>query len=371
MNMKQKKLSPFWCIYIGIVSVLVILLITGAGILISYLSAFENSQPIHPAESAFSYYFEEGNFEAALKAAKFKTSKAEDLSVVAKALKDQSRGKKFALCAIGTEDGLATYNVVLTDPKYVKDKQTGPSGDTKIATMRFAKSKEKGEWGFSPYQFSDIKFFFKGQVNITCAIPENYTLLVNSGKMGEDMVSEKEAHEWNAYLPEKTPGITLNVFQLTDLFREPTLLCKDGEGNPVDLTLNEKTGRYEAGITYEKEVDQALKDRIMMGMKEYAKYIQDDGSLGVVASYFDRTSMFYKNTAGNPSVFVWDHNGFEFKNEVIEDFYFFDDNTLCCHVVFDQVLKKTGREDYIDHLDMTIFVKKQGNTWRIFDRIVR
>ena len=56
---------------------------------------------------------------------------------------------------------------------------------------------------------------------------------------------------------------------------------------------------------------------------------------------------------------------------MVEDFYYFDEKTLCCHISFDQHLKKTGREDYVDNLDMTIFARKIGRNWRIYDRIVR
>jgi hypothetical protein len=116
-------------------------------------------------------------------------------------------------------------------------------------------------------------------------------------------------------------------------------------------------------------VDKAVSDRLLKGLKEYATYMQDDGSIGRVSPYFDTKSDFYKSTASNPSSFVWDHNGYEFKNESVEDFYFFDENTLCCHISFDQVLKMTGKENYVDNLSMIVFAHKIKGTWRIFQCI--
>lgn len=361
MKIFKKNLSLFWTVYTGVCFGLVLLLVIGSIVLTSFLSAFEKSQPIHPAKEAFERYFEKGDFEEALKKAGFQTNKAENLSIVADALKEQAKGKKFTLCATGAEGGKATYNVVLAGGEN--------SADTKIATLEMTKSEETSSFGFSPYEFSDIRFFFKGQESITCAVPESYTLFIN-GAVYEDENATTEEHQWNKYLPKNVDGITLKVYTLTGLFAKPTLSLKDEKGNEAEFLLDEESGRYEAVLTYE-QVDSALKNRILTGMKEYAKYIQADGNLGTVATYFDKSSMFYKNTAGNPSSFVWDHNGYEFKKEVIEDFYFFDENTLCCHVSFDQVLKKTGREDYIDQLDMTIFAKKINGSWQIFDRIVR
>ena len=47
----------FWKIYAVFVSVLVIVAILGTGLLLSWLEAFEKSQPIHSAKAVFNDYF--------------------------------------------------------------------------------------------------------------------------------------------------------------------------------------------------------------------------------------------------------------------------------------------------------------------------
>lgn len=385
MNTERKKLPLFWGVYLAVTVSVIALILIGAALLTSYLAAFEESQPIHGAEKIFRQYFESKNFEAALKDSGFAVGETETLSDAAEALSALTEGKVMSFYAVSSEEGEANYNVVVIDSEKISS-QTGSGEEvkdataemavqgipsTKIATLRFEKSEKKGSFGFRGYEFSEMEIFLEGKNEAKVCIPSGYSLFVNGKELGEGYIKSSSDHEWNEYLPEGTEGITLSDYEITGLYAEPSLTCTDEEGEEIALARNEETGVWEAALRYEDNVDAALSQRILTGMEEYAKYMQDDGSIGTVSTYFDRTSMFYKNTASNPSSFVWDHNGYEFRNEVIDEFYFFDENTLCCHVSFDQVLKMYGKEDYVDHLDMTVFVRKVGSSWRIYDRIVR
>lgn len=368
MNLKKIKLPVFWVVFISVAAFLVLSTFVGLVILNEYLRAFELSQPIHSAKSSFVRYFEGDDFEEAVKLSGLEVSEFESASSASEAIKALAEGKKLDFYSASSKDGKALYHVVLIDEKNQADGEVIPS--TKLGSIQLKKKTEKGSFGCYGYEFEKVSLATKGEESVRALLPAGYQLLVNEKAAGEAYQIQKSEHEWNSYLPEGVSGIEMIEYEISGLFLKPSLSATDAEGNEVELLYDEEAGLFRAEMHYEN-ADKALADRILTGMKNYAAYIQNDGSIGKVSPYFDTGSMFYRNTASNPSVFVWDHNGYEFKNETIEDFYFFDENTLCCHVLFDQVLKKYGSEDYVDRIDMTIFVRKIGSTWRIYDRIVR
>lgn len=369
MKLNWKKLPVFWVVFLSVFAFLVLVSTVGLIVLNGYLKAFEAAQPIHPAKEAFRRYFTAGNFEEVIEVSGIEVSEFESKESVSDAIKKLSEGKKMDFYSVFAKEGEASYNVVLI-PEQEEHTEGGAVASEKLASIQLKKSEKKGAFGFYGYEFSGAELSVKGEKSVHALVPSGYQLLVNGKEVGEAYQIGSSEHEWNSYLPKGVPGISMVEIQISGLFSEPTLAAKSPEGEEVALNFDEEKGLYRAELSYEKEVDSALSGRILTGMKEYAAYIQNDGSIGRVSPYFDTGSMFYRNTASNPSMFVWDHNGYYFRDESIKDFYYFDENTLCCRVTFDQVLKKYGSEDYVDRIDMTVFVRKIGSTWRIFDRFV-
>lgn len=369
MNLKKIKLPVFWTVFISVAAFLVVTTIIGLIVLTNYLEAFEAAQPVHPAKEAYHRYFAAGGFEEAIEASDLEVSEFESAASVSDAMKALSEGKKMEYYSAYAKEGEALYNVVLVDEN-TEAGENGAVPSTKLASIALKKSEKKGSFGFCGYETAGISFALKGQKSVRALVPAGYSLLVNGKAVSESYQSGKAEHKWNEYLPKGVSGIEMVQYEISGLFSEPSLTAQDAEGNEVEMNYEEEADLYTAELSYEKNVDSALSNRILTGMKEYAAYIQNDGSIGKVSPYFDTASMFYRNTANNPSMFVWDHNGYYFRDESVRDFYFFDDNTLCCRVTFDQVLKKYGSEDYVDRIDMTVFVRKIGSSWRIYDRYV-
>ena len=361
-------LTPFLKRYLTVLLVVLVLFAIGALTLTFALSAYENSQSSHAAKEEFTRYFKKAKYEDALKKAGYEAGETENLKTVAKAIKEQAKTKVFDLIFIQEEDGIATYHVVLSAPTYVKEAagKEFVGGDIKVAEMRFEKSEKKNFWGFSSYEFLDMQFFFQGDLTITCAIPSTYTLLVNGTHAGDEAVLSTEEHLYNSFLPENKEGITLKIYEFSDFFLEPTLVCQDEEGKGVEMKKNEASGRWEVVLPYESEVDQALKDRILGGAMEYAKYLQKDTSLSALAPYFVKSGPFYRKAEEYTFIRYWDHQSYLFRNEDITEIFFYDEDTLTCHVSFDQVLQKSGKEDYVVHHDYTVFAQREGGAWRLY-----
>ncbi|MBR3836850.1 MAG: hypothetical protein IKJ74_01780 [Clostridia bacterium] len=377
MTQKKRSFPIFWCIYALLLIAFVAFLYWGAGELKAYLTAFENSQPIHLAESVFQEYFTGDSLVPALEKSGYEPGEYESLEAPAAVLKAMQEGKDISYYSASVLGDEVRYNVVLTDQVQESETETNDEikvqgiPSTKLATIYLNKREEADEYGFRGYEFTKLEMFVKPEKSVKVTAPSTSKLTINGKDVTADHVIGEQAHEFNAFLPQGVEGITLLTYEVTGLYEEPTLALVDRNGMEQTLVQDEKTGAFDAKLNYDSALQEQQADRILTGMKEFAKHMQNDGGIGPVSRYFDTSSMFYRNIAYNLSQFVWDHNGYEFRNEVVENFYAFDENTFCCHVAFDHVLKLYGREDYVDSIDMIIFAKKKGNNFYIYDRIVQ
>ena len=375
MKIEMKKIGVFYPVYIACVVIFAVCLIVGLNLLTSYLTAFEASQPIHGAEEIFNKYFKGEDYIAALELAEYQPGAFETLTDASDLLVEMKEGKKTTFYAAAAAEGEAVYNVVFVSAEEEKQSSEEISvqgiPSTKIATIRLVKKSEAGEWGFFGYEFAGMEMFLKGEKSVRVTAPSTAKVSLNGIEIPADFVVEETAHEFNEYLPQGVEGITLLTYEVMGLLSDSQLSCKDKDGIDMTLEQNEESGDFSAKLNYSSTLKETHSDRVMKGMQEYAKYIQNDGRIGLVSQYFDTASMFYRNIAYNLSQFVWDHNSYHFEKEYIDEFYQFDENTFCCHVSFDHVLKLAGREDYVDVLDMIVFVKKKGNNFYIYDRIVQ
>ena len=354
---RTKKRHVFWPIYFGVVALVIFAITIGASVLISWLDAFEQSQPIHAAEAVYKEYFEGEKWSELLKLANYKKGPLEQNGEAQAALAALKKGKDMSFYSVGGDD-LIEYNVILTSPKDGNKTQ-------KIASFTVKKSEKAGRYGLYGYEFDSAKVFLDRKESVEIVIPAHYTLYAGENEITSDPVSTTP-HAWNEHLPDDVPGVDYATYRFEELLKVPTFSVKDENGSDVALTADE-SGVLKAELVMASDVDPALSQRLLTGMETYAAYMQDDGSIGAVGKYFDKESDFYKSAKANPSSFVWDHNGYEFQNERVENFFFFNENTLCCSISFDQVLKMTGRENYVDRLSMTVYAKNVNGTWYIFN----
>ncbi len=368
--MKTKKPSLFLILYLSMVAFGVILLVAGGFVMKSWLSAFESSEPLYPAKEVYDKYFSSGSYSDALKEAALTSGEFEDGSAVEEILKKTVEGKTVTFYSAQISEDGARYNVVLTDPEAEAD-ESGVIPSQKLATIHLDRKDESMAFGFRGYEFSRLEMFLEPTESVTVTLPASSTLLINGKKADESYKLGESEHKYNAFLKEGVKGITLATYRIEGLYLPPEIRCVDSEGKEHTLTQNED-GSFSAEINYSEDLKNKMGDRILQGMKEYAKWMQADCEIDSVIPYFDTSSQFYKNTAANPWIYAWgEHHSYEFQNEVVEDFYAYDEDHFSCHISFDQVLHRWGRQDFVDRLDMIVFVRKVGGSFKIYDRIVQ
>ncbi|MBR2635089.1 MAG: hypothetical protein IKD31_05875 [Clostridia bacterium] len=381
-KVKGRRYFPFfWVIYTVLIAVFAVALSYGLGWLNRFLVAFENSQPIHRAEAIFREYFSGSDYVAALEKSNFKVGEYETLASVSRYLTELKGEREVSYYSISTSETEAKYNFVFIDPADLErdETNTAPENDiqgvpsTKIATVRFVRSDVADEFGFFGYEFADMEMFATPTHSFKVTLPASSKLYCNGKEVSAEKKTAEEPHPFNQFLPKglDVEGVTMVTYEASGLFLEPEMRAVDRDLIPHVLTFLEDEGGYRSNLNYSADLKDAYSKRIMEGMQAYACHMQNDVRLAVVKPYFDLQSEFYIGILENLSQFVWDHDSYEFQNQYIDEFYRFDDNTFCCHVSFDHVLKLRGREDYIDRLDMIIFARKIGNEFYIYDRWVQ
>ncbi len=366
----MKKPSLFLTIYLSVLLFFTALAVGGGVFLHRWLIAFEASEAIHPANEAYESYFANGDFSQALEKADLPISEFEEPSILPSFVKKIADGKNITFYSAHVGEEHAKYNVVLTDPDATAD-ENGVIPSKKLATIHLVRNEEEVGFGFRGYSFSHLEMFVQPKETVTVTLPSTSKLYLGEKEVGEKYKVSESEHPFNAFLKKGVPGITMTSYTVDGLYLAPEIRCVDKNGKEHLLTKNED-GSYTAELNFDDAVKKAHGDRILAGMKEYAKWMQADCEIDTVRPYFDTSSQFYKNTAANPWIYAWgEHHSYEFQNEVIENFFAFDENTFCCHVSFDQVLHRWGRQDFVDRLDMIVFVRNIGGSFQIYDRIVQ
>lgn len=409
--MKKFRSFPyFWTVY----ALLILLFVGGVAVglryLTDYLHSFEASQPIHEAQRVFDRYFAQGDFLEAVRLADLPLSEFETEEAPAELLRQMKEGKELAFYSIPCKEGEAQYNVVLIDPGQTppateaipatKPSQTtetveteepitgflplshrvaavgetsGEPGvvgipSTKIATIYLVQGTEKDAWGYTRYEFSHLQLYLKAKEQVAVTIPSHSSLQLNGVAVERKYITESKDHIFNDFLSQGVPGFQMERYEVDGLYLPPVLASTDRDQVPHRLEQEEEDGSYTALLNYSTNLQQQYADFIMQGMKQFAMHIQRDANFATVIPYFDPQSEFYRHIYENPGQWVTGHNGFSFQEEYIGEFYSLDENTFCCRVSFDQHLHRNGQPDYVDPLDMMVFVHRVGDRFLIYDR---
>ncbi len=347
---RKRKLPVFYRIYFVCIAVFVLALVIGLIWLRGYLADYESAQPKYVAEEVFEKYYKTKDFDTIAAGADPSTT-FEDIDVIAEYLHSQY------------DDDELTYSSVTTDDDS-KLKYIVKSGDLKISSFILKKSGEKSKKGFDLYALDSFEIFYTADESANVLVPEGCTVYVNDVLLGEESIVEKDITDVYKCPEGVTPPAYVK-YAVNGLIHEPTVSVKNGD-KTCDVTFNEATGEYFAGLPNNEELKAEHADFVMKGIKEYAAYMQNDSWWGAVKVYLDPDSDLYESVYTAEQYFVIDHNGFEFVDEHIGDFFAYDENTFSCRVAFTQNLKMYGTEDYTDNIDMTVYLRRCGDEFRIF-----
>lgn len=352
----RKERSLFWKIYRIVLIVAFALVAVGLIYLTTVLKDYEAVQPKHVAKEVFDTYFKNFNAEEYAKTC-VSDGGFESEEDIAAALKSVTEGKEIKYYRVSSGMEKSFKYIVKAD-------------DTKFASFKLVEDKDAGT-RFTSYKATDFQLYVNTGKGVTVEVPAGYKLFVNDIQVGEDKITEKDVKtEESLHIPDDVKPISYNKYTVSGLMKDPTVKVTDGSGKEatVDKTGDSTYKAYPVSDTALKEQYHAW---ILKGMKRYAEYMQHSSNNPVsfreISVYFDPSSDLYEDIKTEENMFVWDYDSVEYENDVTDNYIKYDDNTFSCRVAFVQILHKSGKDDYKDHLDLTLYLRRVGDEFLIYD----
>ena len=237
-----------------------------------------------------------------------------------------------------------------------------------VGLLYIKEKDEKTKYGQPVYEFDKLNMFFEQPlVTVNVRLPEKYTAYADGVEIAEQFVTtsgikDDERDE----VPEGAFLFTYKVCTLTGLFEKPEITVKDMSGNDVALLYDEEKNLYSCRYEYSEELSGQFSTFVKNATKWYSIYMQNDGAFGDVKGYIDPDTELYEDIRLNPGLFVIEHDKARVENEEVSEFFDYGDGVFSCRVTLDHILIKRGREDYVDHVDITWYLHKVGDDYKIY-----
>lgn len=386
----RKKRPPVWkIVYWSVILVLilaaVILVARIIGKVTNFLSEYEEVQPGHLAQEVFQKYFSPFNYDSLRaeseedkKLTEFETE--EDIKTYIASLIE---GKELSYHPTFTDEGGTTADALkLKDPsRYFVDTFNAKgtlhyavkAGNNKIAEFTLDHSDDPADVsprGFVRYRLSGISVYYYPHESVSVKIPDTFTAYLNGKPIGESYrlegVVEKTEHE--NHLPDSVSGITYIAYTVKGLYRKPELTFVSNTGKTCAPLYKEEDNYYTCDI-YDTELKDQYADYVIKAIEGYCAYIQESTvKTSEIRDYFDTSTKLWQNILDNPYYFVIDHSGYFFTKQSAAEFYRFSDTLFSCRVSMEHHLILPGKEDYIDFVDLTLYLSRgEDGVYRIYD----
>ena len=345
--------SLFSKIFLGVLIAAVLLLIAAIIVVHFLLRDFEAAQPKYVAQQVFSDYFT-GDGAAAAKLISLNQFPFDSEEQIGEYVKN-------AL----SQDNITYYEV--SNGLEAGRRYTVKSGDKRLFTFTLDERSEKSSFGFVQYELGDI--IVNGSCSVKVRIPDGYSLYLNGIQVGSEYITESGiVSDVFEYVPQGIKLPTENVYTVNGLLVAPEITADNGEGIPTSVSFDEEKGEYVAQWIYDDDLKEKFSTYVIEAAQAYAAYMQNDYGFRRVAEYLDPNSELYTLTRNTITGFVIDHDGFSFEDESAGEFTKYDDDTFSCRVKLTHRLRKAGNTDYVEYLDVMLFLHKVGEDYLIFDR---
>jgi len=353
---KQRQFPVFYAVYFTLILLFLVSLAVCMQIVTLYLADYESSLPEYEAERVFEKYYCGENLDALIEEANPVVNPFESKEILRQYLQSYVRGKDLSYTEIST--GLDSTR------KYIVK-----ANDIKISAFTLIPSRNTSEKGFTLYEPDSFELYSRGTESVTITAPLGYTVTVNEIPLDPSYrTGNEKEHLSCAHMPEGVPGIIYAEYEVTGLYAPPSSVCvlaPDGRLCSLEQTEN---GAYFADFLYSDTLQAEHSEYVVAAAQALAAYMQNDGKFSAAAAYVDPDSELYVNLRTSETYFVIDHSSYAFEDVKTSEFYAYDENTFSCRVSFTHVLKRYGSKDYRDYIDMTLYLHRIGDTYRIYDR---
>ena len=361
------RIPLFYVIYLTVTVIVILAVLIALKIVRSRLAEYEAAQPKYVAEEVFTKYFDPIDYIALLAVADYEAGEvaAEDL---ADYLSDE----------IGEEQ--LTYSAGSSNtPDEIK--YIVKAGSKQLGVITLKTSSQKTEHGFQTYEFSNIELYLNmeayleelSRIVVTFDVPSVCSVTVDGEDLTEEFVTDTYTRtEAMKFYPPDVPEIEYTVYTITTLKELPKdVIVVNPEGLPAEVSIDEDTHTYTCGLVYSEALEAEYSDFVISALEGYAAYVQASKNVGLknIRGYFDTDSDAYADVvaAGGSRWMVRAWSGIDFENVSVGEFYAHTPEIFSCHISFTQLLHQTGREDFVDVIDMYVFLHLTDQGYKIYD----
>lgn len=348
--MKNKPL--FYKIYFSVIAVFLVLLIIGLFVLNSVLKAYEAAQPAGYMNAIITEYLQEADLYGAAQKYGISLSKYESENDVNAAFKSLIAKEKLTIASSGKK--LEGYNEVYN----VK------AGEKVLLTFFLKKAEKGGKFGIKGYEVGFAECDKDIYKHYEVRVPSDVKLLINGVEVAKDDRVDLKLPEILTNKIGDKQVVTHQTFKL-DNFISNKFDIKAYAADGSEVIVSETNGVYTVAQGIEATELDGLKTHALNASQAYAKFMQEDAGLGLVANYFDTSTEFYSYIRKTLR-FVWDHNSYRFEDVTFDEAHKYTDTLYSCRVRFTQVLNR-GNLIYKDYFDKYVYIEKTSKGLKVID----
>ncbi len=348
----MKVKSLFYKIYFSVIAVFLVLLIVGLFVLNSVLSVFEAAQPTGLMETIVTEYLQKGDLSGAVEEYNIPLSDYESKADVNNAFKSIVGNKKLSVSSSGKklEGYTEVYNI--------------KADDESILTFYLKKAKKGGKYGIKGYEVGLAEVDDDICKKYEIYVPSNIKLVINGVEVKK---KDRIDNDLPKILTDKIGDnevIKLQTVKIENLISDKfEVKAYAADGSEVAVT--EKDGVYTVAQGIEESELNTLKNHALNASQGYAKFMQEDASLGSISHFFDTSTEFYKYVR-KTELWVWTHTGYRFEDVTFGEAHKYNENLYSCRVTFTHILT-WGNNVYKDYFDKYVYIEKTANGLKVID----
>ena len=366
---KKHRFPLFYAILVGCVVLALIVTHLLVARLSDYLTEYEAVQPDHLADEIFKTYFKgDIRYAELLERTGYELSPFETEGQLESYLASLSADGEPVMERVSAEsDEFRRYVIMVGDTKVAAfNLRRGDAVEFSLFGHKF----HKILWLFeaNTWSLDKTELFWHASETATVKAPLGSTVMLNGVPVSDAyLFGDPELTDSCSHMPEGVQGLVYVTYRIDKLLYQPYVTVKDSAGRSIPVT-GDDAGHYTATVQNDATLDASMRVYVLKAVEAYACYMQEDKSRADLKPYFDTSSALYESIATTTRV-VWEHDGYEFQNETIGDFYAYDENTFSCSVGFTHVLIKGSKTWSDEPFSMTIYLRRVGGVFVVYEMV--
>lgn len=352
---KPKRKKPngtlvFYGVLLAFVLIFCIALAFAMSAINNWLVRFEASQPTAKCEAVFAELFTAQDWQKIYELA----GSPADITAPDYTNYMTQKADGHPLTYIETSAGLSG------DRKYIVR-----CGSEKIATFTLcdtAAGEDVPQW-----QLGTVEIFYSAHLSITVSAPPEYTVLVNGQALDDTHVIRSVTTKAEDYLPNGVHGYRMNEMTVTGLLTEPEVQVLDPQGTAVEVDYDSRTRCYTTR-TDVAAVTEEHRQLLVNAAETYCRYMIGDAKLSDLRSCFDNRTDIYHTITQN-TTWLQSYARYEMSEPEITGYYSYSEEYFSARVALTLKVTRKGGTVKEYNLDNTLFFKKAGQQWLVWEMI--